>query len=144
MTAMTVTPLQTSSRSAWTDFRPNESMDLTNIFDHRPVESQTPTMCKDEEMVDQNDLAPYPFFASEQEVDDRRQLHNDLGGTWSLEITERLMELDEEPARAQVTPNGSFSDMSYSESDEARAMRNELWKQSLKPSLFEQQRRRQR
>jgi hypothetical protein len=95
------------------------------------------------------EFAPYPLDSTEEEIEDLNELQVSLGQGWTFDIAKNLCEevgagedMDEgmaeeyEDGSSQVTPNNSFSE---SEPKELRQLRNQLWRQSLKSSLFHHQ-----
>jgi hypothetical protein len=93
------------------------------------------------------EYAPYPIDSTEEEIEDWNELEAELGQSWSVDVAKNLCDqsnkndstengMNEEVGEinTQVTPNNSFSE---GESSEVRQLRNQLWKQSLKTSLFQ-------
>lgn len=86
-------------------------------------------------------FAPYPFDRqTREELDNFHQLGLSFGEAWSLQLAEEVtceedMSIeqtdDEEDLKSCVK-----SMLVFDESEEVKAMRNRLWKQSLKTSMF--------
>lgn len=87
-------------------------------------------------------FTPYPFDRqTREEIDNFHQLGLSFGEDWSLQLAEEVtctedMSLDpsdddDEKDNAPIT-----SVLFLDESEEVKAMRNRLWKQSLKTSMF--------
>jgi hypothetical protein len=102
-------------------------------------------------------FTPYPFDRqTKEEIENFRQLGLSFGEDWSLQLADEVTcsehmsildvpteEVVANPPPTQVPPqttmNGSTAattSLGLDESDEVKAMRNQLWKQSLKTSMF--------
>jgi hypothetical protein len=89
-------------------------------------------------------FTPYPFDRqTREEIENFRQLGLSFGEDWSLQLADEVTCSEEmsiitdfaDEGFADPTPQVTASS-GFDESDEVKAMRNRLWKQSLKTSMF--------
>jgi hypothetical protein len=100
-------------------------------------------------------FTPYPFDRqTKEEIENFRQLGLSFGDDWSLQFADEVTCSEEmsitnfgggdsvvspqqlPPQRTPLTNDGFATTFGLGESAEVKAMRNRLWKQSLKTSMF--------
>ena len=98
---------------------------------------------------DQQTFTPYPFHQrSKEEIDDFNQLELSFGEDWSLQFADVVscgsdcMSVDTDNATSfygdePASPMEACPEVTFVDTEELKSRRNELWKQSLKTSMFQ-------